>query len=75
MEVQTIKQDLHRLIDEVNDADLLQSIYKLLKQDDEEDSKEAIIDNIKRGLEEVKLAKQGKLKTTPARDFFNELRS
>ena len=37
------------------------------------DSKEAIIQNIKQGLEEVKLAKQGKLKTTPAKEFFNEL--
>ena len=37
------------------------------------DSKEAIIQNIKQGLEEVKLAKQGKLKTTPAKEFFNDL--
>ena len=41
--------------------------------EDEGDSKEAIISNIKRGLEEVKLAKKGKLKTTPAKDFLNEL--
>lgn len=37
------------------------------------DSKEDILNNIKKGLEEVKLARQGKLKTTPARDFLNEL--
>ena len=41
--------------------------------DDEGDSKEAILSNIKKGLEEVKLARQGKLKTTPAKDFLNEL--
>ena len=41
--------------------------------DDDEDSKEAILSNIKKGLEEVKLARQGKLKTTPAKDFLNEL--
>ena len=40
---------------------------------DEGDSKEAIMSNIKKGLEEVKLAKQGKLKTTPAKDFLDEL--
>jgi len=40
---------------------------------DEGDSKEAILSNIKKGLEEVKLAKQGKLKTTPAKDFLDEL--
>jgi hypothetical protein len=37
------------------------------------DSKNAIMTNIKKGLEEVKLAKQGKLKTTSAKDFLNEL--
>ena len=41
--------------------------------DDDGDSKEAILSNIKKGLEEVKLARQGKLKTTPAKDFLNEL--
>ena len=37
------------------------------------DGKEAILNNIKKGLEEVSLAKQGKLKTTPAKEFLNEL--
>jgi len=41
--------------------------------DNEEDSKTSILSNIKKGLEEVKLAKQGKLKTTTAEDFLNEL--
>jgi len=39
----------------------------------EGDSKEAILQNIKQGLEEVRLAKEGKLKTTPAKEFLNEL--
>ena len=41
--------------------------------DEDGDSKEAILSNIKKGLEEVKLARQGKLKTTAAKDFLNEL--
>lgn len=40
---------------------------------DEEPTKEEILDNIKAGLEEVKLFKKGKLKTTSANDFLNEL--
>lgn len=32
-----------------------------------------IIDNVKAGMEEVRLFKQGKLKTTSAQDFLNEL--
>jgi len=41
--------------------------------DSGEDSVNAIRNNIKQGLEEVKLAKQGKLKTTSAQDFLDEL--
>jgi hypothetical protein len=32
-----------------------------------------IADNIKAGLDEVRLFKQGKLKTTSAKEFLNEL--
>ena len=40
---------------------------------DDEPTKEQILDNIKAGLEEMKLIKQGKLKTTSLNDFLNEL--
>lgn len=40
---------------------------------DDEPTKEEILDNLKAGLEEVQLFKKGKLKTTPAKDFLNEL--
>ncbi|MBL4651502.1 MAG: hypothetical protein JKY53_01370 [Flavobacteriales bacterium] len=39
----------------------------------EGDSRNAILSNIKKGFEEVQLAKKGKLKTTPAKEFLNEL--
>lgn len=32
-----------------------------------------VVENIKIGLEEMKLFKKGELKTTPAKDFLNEL--
>jgi uncharacterized protein YlbG (UPF0298 family) len=35
--------------------------------------KENIIKNLKKGFEEMKLIKKGKLKTTSAKDFLNEL--
>ena len=41
--------------------------------DEDGDSRKAILANIKQGLAEVKLAQEGKLKTTPAKDFINEL--
>lgn len=43
------------------------------KTDEALSSKDEILDNIKVGLDEVKLFKEGKLKTTSAKDFFNEL--
>lgn len=42
-------------------------------EEEEGDSKKTILKNLKKGLEEVKLAKQGKLETTSAKDFLNEL--
>ena len=71
-----LKSNLHTLIDSINDSTILDAAYKLLskiKVDDKDDSTQAILDNIKRGLDEVKLAKEGKLKTTPAREFLDEL--
>lgn len=41
--------------------------------DEDGDSKEEILDNLKKGLDEVKLARKGKLQTTPAKAFFDEL--
>ncbi len=40
---------------------------------DNEPSKEDIVENIKEGFKEMKLIKQGKLKTTSLNDFLNEL--
>ncbi len=42
-------------------------------QVDKEDSKEAILDNLKQGFKEMKLYKQGKMKGTPLNDFLHEL--
>ena len=34
---------------------------------------DSVLENIKNGLEEMQLIKKGKLKTTSAKDFLNEL--
>ena len=39
----------------------------------EEDSKEEIFKNIKEGVKDLKKYKEGKLETTLAKDFINEL--
>ncbi len=47
--------------------------YVTRLETDEDDSKKDILDNLKAGLEEVQLFKQGKLKTSSAKAFLNEL--
>ena len=42
-------------------------------EQEEQPGKEQVLRNIKKGLKEVKQFRQGKLKTTPAKDFLNEL--
>ncbi|MCL2041320.1 MAG: hypothetical protein FWG84_04685 [Bacteroidales bacterium] len=39
----------------------------------ETDEEPRVLDNIKAGLEEVRMFEKGILKTTPAKDFLNEL--
>ena len=46
---------------------------KKIEEESEEPSKEEVIRNLKRGFEEMQLFKKGKLKTTSAKDFLNEL--
>lgn len=53
--------------------ELIKSLDFVQVEENQGDSTEEILDNVKKGIEEVKLARQGKLKTTPARDFLNEL--
>ncbi len=40
---------------------------------DDEPTKNEIVSNLKRGFEEMRLIKKGKLKTTSLEDFLNEL--
>ena len=44
-----------------------------VKVEEEGDSKEAIIANLKEGFKEMKLYKEGKISGTPLKDFLNEV--
>lgn len=53
---------------------LAKSLHYVKKVETDEDSaKENIVNNIKKGFEEMQLIKKGELKTTPLNDFLNEL--
>ena len=52
--------------------ELIKSL-RFAKVEEDSDSKEEIIANLKQGFKEMKLYKQGRLKTTPLNDLLNEL--
>ena len=52
---------------------ILKKLAKEMGMSFETKEEESILDNIKNGLEEMQLFKKGKLKTTSAKDFLNEL--
>lgn len=55
-------------------VELAKNLHYVKKiETDEEPTKEEIISNIRKGLEEMQLIKRGKLKSTPLKDFLNEL--
>jgi hypothetical protein len=55
--------------------DLIQNFSFVRVQEDnfQEDSDKQVIENIKSGLEEMKLIEQGVKKSRPAREFLKEL--
>lgn len=53
--------------------ELLKNFDFVQVDSEDEDSKEAILKNIREGLKEVQLIKQKKIKTRSAKDFLNEL--
>jgi len=57
-------------------VELAKNLHYVKKiETDSEPNKTDILENIKIGLKEVKLYKKGKLKTTSAKDFLNELKN
>jgi hypothetical protein len=54
-------------------VELVKNLHYVKRIETDEESKKSVLDNVRAGLEEVRLFNQGKLKTTPAKDFLNEL--
>ncbi|MCK6611757.1 MAG: hypothetical protein L6Q78_12025 [Bacteroidia bacterium] len=53
--------------------ELVKNLHYVKKIETDEEPNEDDLENIKAGLEEVNLFKNGKLKTKSAKDFLNEL--
>ena len=55
-------------------VELAKNLHYVKKiETDDEPTKDEIVSNLKRGLEEMQLIKKGKLKNTSLNDFLNEL--
>jgi hypothetical protein len=54
-------------------VELAKNLPYVKKIETDEEPNLEVLENIKAGLKEVSLYKKGKLKTTPAKDFLNEL--
>ena len=54
-------------------VELAKNLYYVKKIETDEELHEKVLNNIKAGLKEVTLFKKGKLKTTPAKEFLDEL--
>lgn len=55
-------------------VELAKNLHYVKKiETDDSASKEIVFDNIRAGLKEVNLLKNGRLKTTPAKDFLDEI--
>ena len=59
----------------IQDWEVLKKKYQDIEAelDYAETSKEEVKENIRRGLRELKLIEEGKLKTRPAKEFLNEI--
>ena len=66
--IHTTNKDYNHFVQLAKSLDYVKKI-----ETDDEPTKEEIIKNLKRGFEEMQLIKKGKLKTTPLKDFLNEL--
>ena len=53
--------------------ELVKSLDFVQVEEDPGDSKEEIVTNLTQAFKDLKKYKQGTLKTTPAKDFLNEL--
>lgn len=79
--IQTVKLNIINKIGMSEDKSLLQKVWEIISTSESSNpiervftkEEKATIKNINAGLKEVELLKQGKLKTTSAKDFLNEL--
>jgi hypothetical protein len=75
--IQSKKLDIITKITSIEDNSILEKVLNLLSTSTPEvkisKEKKEIIEDVKQGMKELKMIEQGKLKSTPLKDFLNEL--
>lgn len=68
------KDKLEFFLQMVNELDFIKNVSVTNDVEEyAEPTKQEVLDNIRRGVEEMKLINQGKLKSRPAKEFLDEL--
>lgn len=79
--IQTVKLNIINRITSIEDKLLLKQVWDIISSNDEVEhsmkkytkEEKEILSNIKKGIEEVKLIEQNKLKATPLKDLLDEI--
>lgn len=79
--IQTVKLNIINRITSIEDKLLLKQVWDIITSNDDVEhstkkytkEEKEILSNIKKGIEEVKLIEQNKLKATPLKDLLDEI--
>lgn len=79
--IQTVKLNIINRITSIEDKLLLKQVWDIITSNDDVEhstkkhtkEEKEILSNIKKGIEEVKLIEQDKLKATPLKDLLDEI--
>ena len=71
--IQTVKLDIISKISHMEDKNILQKVWDLIANEEQNHSKDEILENIKAGIIEMKSVENGKTKAKPLKDLWDGL--
>ena len=71
--IQTVKLDIISKISHIEDKNILQKVWDLIADEEQNHSKDEILENIKAGIIEMKSIESGKTKAKPLKDLLDGL--
>ena len=71
--IQTVKLDIISKISHIEDKNILQKVWDLIANEEQNHSKDENLENIKAGIIEMKSVENGKTKAKPLKDLLDGL--